>query len=155
MRLDLFGNVPEVADHAISAVGQQDTVQPPLVMFRYSTTIDAALRPVGSDVGLAGFQRVPKDPANLIRVVFFPKDVHDFVEVTADDASGNIAKYGEGSRIDLTNPEVGIDQIDAKRSLIQQRFELFGAMHAALRLPRGDNGPSSGATRRGPAVRAR
>ncbi len=134
-RLLLLGNVAEIADDAEPTVGQRDAIEPPLVELLHPA-IDADFDALGCEVRLAGLERVPEDPDDFIRVVRFPQDVDDLVEIAADDAAWNVAEDRERDGVDVTNAKVRIHDVDADGRLVQERLILLAAItQGALGLP--------------------
>ena len=125
-RKHLRGNVPEIADHAVAAVGQRDAVDPPFVVLG-PAAVDAMLDPLGRRVRVAGGERIAEEAHDLVRIRPGPQQVEHLVEVASDEI-GNAAEHGACGRIDVANAKIGIDDIDAERRLVDERFILRRAV---------------------------
>jgi hypothetical protein len=110
-RVHLRRDVAEVADDPEPSVRQQDTIDPPLVIF-FCPAIPTLLRTFRSDVRVAGCQRVAKDAHHLVGVLLVPEDMHDLVEVPPDDPARNVSKRGKCGGVDDANFEIRIHRRD-------------------------------------------
>ena len=108
--LHLIGNVVEVADHAEVAVGELNSVDAPVVIFRHPS-IGTDFGPLLGDIGLAGCQRVPEDAHDLVGIVSFPNYVNCFVEIPPNDTPRDITEHRQGRGVGVPNSEVGVDQV--------------------------------------------
>ena len=125
--MHLGRDVAEVADDSVAPVGEGNAVQAPLVIL-HDPAIGAILGTLRRDVRLARFERVPEDRRDLVGVRSFPENVNDLVEIASHDAARNVAEHGERDGIYLADLEIGVDEIDAQRCLIEQRLELRRAL---------------------------
>ena len=69
--------------------------------------------------------------------------------------AGNVAEDRRGDRVDLANTEVGVDQIDAERRLIQEGLILLAALAEGTPRLLPEARQLAAATPRTPAARAR
>ena len=76
------------------------------------------LIPFGFDVRLSALERVAEPFNDFIRSLLVPPLVDPVVKVAADDAV-RAAKYLQSARIRGPNPEVCIDEINAKGGFVE------------------------------------
>jgi hypothetical protein len=67
---------------------------------------------------------------DFVRVRLRPQEMKNLLEVTADQI-GKISQDQLRLRIDLTNPEVCIYQVDAKRRAVEKRLKLLRSQSQA------------------------
>ena len=133
--LHLGRDVAEIANDAVATVWQHDAIGAPLVAFR-SAQIAPLFNALRRDVGFSGLERAAKDFHDLVGIFLLPENMDDLVEVAADDAAGDVAEDRHGDGIDGADTEVGVHEINAQGRLIDERFELLGAMaQGDIRLP--------------------
>src|SRR5262245_20916841 len=122
----LVRDIAEITDDAEAPVGLLDAVDLPFIDFDHAA-VAPLFDTLGHDERFAGLKRVPEDAHQLLDVLLGPKDGDDLGEVPTNKV-GNDAKDLGGCRIDLPDLEIGIDQINAERCLVQQCGELRGAV---------------------------
>ena len=103
---------------------QRDAVDAPLVLIERAA-VESLLGALWRDVWLAGLQRVPEEPHDLVGIGLAREDMDNLVEITPDQIR-NVPEQLPGDWIDLANAKVRIDEINAKRRRIEQRLELRG-----------------------------
>ena len=91
----------------------------------------------------------------FVRVVLFPEDVDDLVEIAADHAAGISPNTGECDGVHVANAEVRVHDVHAERRLVEERLILLAAI-AQGPLGLAPHAATAGAvTRRTRAVRGR
>ena len=64
-------------------------------------------------------------------VLLWPQDADDFAKVSPDQV-GEIAENPECGRVDLTDLELGVNQVDPQWGLGEQRLKMAGALPLRL-----------------------
>ena len=67
-RSNVGGNVPEIANHAVAALGQRNAIDPPLVIFSH-LSVPSFLDVFGRHVRLTGFERMPEQAHDFVGIV--------------------------------------------------------------------------------------
>ena len=122
----LGGDVAEITDDAEATFGKGNAVNPPLVVFG-GLTVKALLKAFGGNISVPGFERVAEALNNFIGIALGPQAVDHLVEVAANQ-TGNISENRKGRGIDLAEAKVGVDDVNAERSVLEQRLELSGTL---------------------------
>ena len=142
-RGDMSRNVAEVAHHSVTSVLQPDAADLPLVVFSYGA-IQAVLGTLGGEIRLAGLQRMAEAAYQLVRVAAGPQDAHHALELTPQNVR-NVPEHQPRGWIHLPDPEIGVDHIDTKRCLAEERL--------VLRVAIGNHGQRSIALQQGAHTR--
>jgi len=105
----------------VVTLGKRDAVDLPLK--RSLDLVERLFVPLGFDIGNSGFERVTELTEDLIREGLRPAIVDPLIEVETD-AIRNVAEDPQRSGIHGAKFEVGVHEIDAEWSLVEQGLKL-------------------------------
>src|ERR1700733_6198528 len=97
--LNLTGDVTEIANHPMAALGQRDAADLPFKPFSGSI-ITAVLDPLRNDIWFSGLKRMPEPLKNFVRILLGPADANELLERKADQIR-NIFERCAGGGIQL------------------------------------------------------
>ena len=110
----------------MAAIRQRDAVDLPLVILG-RLAVSALFNHFRDKAGLTSFQRVAKLLDGFIGLRLGPQNMHYFGKVPANQVR-HISKCRQRRGVRLPNAEVGVNQVNAKGSFIDEGLELDGAM---------------------------
>ena len=121
-----LGQVVEIADHPVAAIGQHDPFDPPVVGFNL-IDVGALFDGRGADVGFAARQRMAKPADCLAGEGFGPDDAQDFGKVPARQRL-DVGEHLACTAADLRQSEIGVDHVNPERIGNDQVGESLGVL---------------------------
>lgn len=125
-----FGNVTAKTDNTKAAVRERDPSNSPFIGFG-DILVGAMFDALGCFIGFTRFQGVAKDAREIVRVTLRPDNMHDLVEVAADEV-GNVYEEGTSNAVDMADHEIRIHSERCERHILQEGLKLFAAMPERL-----------------------
>src|SRR4030095_17102840 len=123
-------NIAEIANNAVPAFRQRNTIDLPLMDLSHSA-IKALPDPLWHDMGLPRRERLTKSVDHLIRVRFWAEIVDHFIEIAPDrilDASERPERKG----VHGSDSKITVHQVNGQGCFVQKGFELLSPPPQAL-----------------------